>query len=60
MLVLKRTINEVLCIGEDVTVKVVSIEGGQVKLGIMAPPEVAIDREEVRKLKSGKAYEDRK
>ena len=44
MLVLTRKINQSIEIGDDVRVMVVSIEGGKVKLGIVAPPQFAIRR----------------
>lgn len=47
MLVLSRRIDQVLCIGDDIRVMVVGIEGGKVKLGIEAPDDVEIHREEV-------------
>jgi carbon storage regulator len=52
MLVLKRHIDERIVIGDDIVIQVVRIqggEGGSVRLGITAPPEVRIDREEVRR-----------
>ena len=47
MLVLARKLNESIVIGEDITVKVVSVENGVVKLGIDAPREVSIIRSEL-------------
>lgn len=51
MLVLSRKANEAVRIGEEVIVRVLAIRGGRVTLGIEAPPEVEIDREEVRQRK---------
>jgi len=48
MLVLTRCEDEIICIGNDITVMVVRIDRDQVRLGIKAPPDVAIDRQEVR------------
>ncbi len=48
MLVLTRAEDEVICIGNDITVMVVRIDRDQVRLGIKAPPDIAIDRQEVR------------
>lgn len=48
MLVLERRLSEVIIIGSDVRVMVVSISGDKVKLGIDAPKNVRVDREEVR------------
>ncbi|WP_431804181.1 carbon storage regulator CsrA [Halobacillus andaensis] len=47
MLVLNRKAGESVQIGEDISIKVVSVEGGQVKLGIDAPKYVDIHRQEV-------------
>lgn len=51
MLILSRLIDQVVCIGDDVTVKVVSIRGDKVRLGFDAPREIQIDRLEVREAK---------
>ena len=47
MLVLSRKINQSIVIGDDVRVVVVAIERDQVKLGIEAPRELAVNRSEV-------------
>jgi carbon storage regulator CsrA len=47
MLVLARKLNESIVIGENITIKVVSVENGVVKLGIDAPREVSIIRSEL-------------
>ena len=47
MLILTRKIHEVLCIGDNVTVKVLGIKGNQVQLGINAPRDVSVDRKEI-------------
>ena len=47
MLVLTRRIGEMVCIGQDITVTVISMDRGQVKLGIAAPRDVVVDREEI-------------
>ncbi len=47
MLILTRRIGERLCIGDDVSVAVLSIHGSQVRLGITAPNSVPVHREEV-------------
>lgn len=51
MLVLTRKPNQSLMIGDDVVVTVLGIHGNQVKIGIDAPPNVSVDREEVRERK---------
>lgn len=58
MLVLTRRVNECLCIGEGVVVKIISIRGQQVRIGIDAPKSISVDREEVRQLKKLKAAGD--
>jgi carbon storage regulator len=47
MLILSRRIDETVHIGDDIEVTVLSINGGQVRLGIKAPRTVAVDREEI-------------
>ncbi len=47
MLVLTRKLMEKLYIGDDICVTVVRLEGGQVRLGIEAPREVAVVRAEL-------------
>ncbi len=48
MLVLSRKPGQELMIGDDVTVSVVRVHGNRVQLGIVAPPDLRIQREEVR------------
>jgi len=47
MLILTRNSGETLCIGDDITVTVLAINGNQVRIGIDAPKSVAVHREEV-------------
>jgi carbon storage regulator len=47
MLVLTRKVGERIRIGDDVTVQVLEVRGGQVRLGLAAPAEIRIFREEV-------------
>ncbi|MDP8078871.1 carbon storage regulator CsrA [Phocoenobacter skyensis] len=49
MLILTRKLGESLLIGDNVEVTVLSVRGNQVKLGINAPKEVSVHREEVYK-----------
>jgi carbon storage regulator len=47
MLILTRRVGETLMIGNDVTVTVVAVNGNQVRIGIGAPKDVAVHREEI-------------
>ncbi len=47
MLILTRKIGEAIAINDNITIKVLEIRGGQVKLGIEAPSYVAVHREEI-------------
>jgi carbon storage regulator len=47
MLILTRRVGETLMIGIDVTVTVVAVNGNQVRIGISAPKDVAVHREEI-------------
>jgi len=47
MLILTRRAGESLIIGDDVTVTVLDIKGNQVRIGVNAPKEVSVHREEV-------------
>ena len=47
MLILSRKVNESLMIGDDVSVTVLSIKGGQIRIGISAPRDIAVHRQEI-------------
>lgn len=47
MLILTRKIGESLLIGEDISISVLSVRGNQVKIGVNAPKDVSVHREEI-------------
>jgi carbon storage regulator len=47
MLVLSRKLGETLVIGDNITVKVINVQGNAVRLGIEAPREVSVHRAEI-------------
>ena len=47
MLILTRKLGENIRIGDEVKITILDIKGGQVKLGIEAPPHIAVHREEI-------------
>ena len=47
MLILTRRVGEVVMIGNDVTVTVLGVKGNQVRIGVNAPRDVAVHREEI-------------
>ncbi|WGE89957.1 carbon storage regulator CsrA [Actinobacillus arthritidis] len=47
MLILTRKIGESLLIGDNVEITVLSVRGNQVKLGVKAPKEISVHREEI-------------
>ncbi|MBK8162585.1 MAG: carbon storage regulator CsrA [Gammaproteobacteria bacterium] len=47
MLILTRRVGETLVIGDDVTVTVLSVRGNQVRIGVNAPKNVTVHREEI-------------
>ena len=47
MLILTRRVGETLMIGDDVSITVLGVKGNQVRVGIDAPKEIAVHREEI-------------
>jgi carbon storage regulator len=56
MLVLTRHINESIAIGDSIVVTVLAIEGDRIKLGISAPREIQILRQEVIQPNKGQEH----
>jgi len=47
MLILTRRIGETLMVGDDVTITVLGVKGNQVRIGVNAPKDIAVHREEI-------------
>lgn len=47
MLILTRRIGETLMVGDEVTITVLGVKGNQVRIGVNAPKDVAVHREEI-------------
>lgn len=62
MLILTRKVGEALRVGDDVSLTVLGVKGSQVRIGIDAPREVAVHREEIyqRVVSAAMAEEDQK
>jgi carbon storage regulator len=57
VLILMRRVNETLMVGDEVTVTVLGVKGNQVKIGINAPREVGVHREEIYERIKGEEQE---
>ena len=58
MLILTRKANETLIVGNDVTVTILGVKGNQVRIGVNAPKEISVHREEVyNRIKAEKQQE---
>lgn len=51
-LILTRRTGEIINIGNDITVQVMGVVGNQVRIGVTAPKDVAVDRQEIRDRKN--------
>lgn len=47
MLILTRRVGETLMVGDDITVTVLGVKGNQVRIGVNAPKDVSVHREEI-------------
>jgi carbon storage regulator len=47
MLILTRRVGETVMVGDDITVTIVSVKGNQIRIGINAPRNVSVHREEI-------------
>ena len=47
MLILTRRVGETIVVGDDITVTVLGVKGNQVRIGVSAPRDVAVHREEI-------------
>ena len=52
MLVLSRRLNETIVINDDICITVVAVKGDRVRIGITAPKEMSVDRQEVHERRS--------
>ena len=61
MLILTRRVGETLMVGDEVTVTVLGVKGNQVRIGVNAPKDVAVHREEIyQRIQNENAKQDPK
>lgn len=59
MLILTRRVSEALIIGDDVVVNVLGVKGNQVRIGVEAPKDVSVHREEIyKRIQAEKDHDD--
>ncbi|MBX2836215.1 MAG: carbon storage regulator CsrA [Gammaproteobacteria bacterium] len=59
MLILSRRTDESIVIGDEVTITILSVKGKQVRIGITAPADVSVHREEIyQRIQSGESITD--
>ena len=59
MLILSRRTDESIVIGDEVTITILSVKGKQVRIGITAPPDVSVHREEIyQRIQSGEPIDN--
>lgn len=59
MLILTRRVGETLMVGDEVTVTVLGVKGNQVRIGVNAPKDIAVHREEIyERIKREQATEE--
>lgn len=47
MLILTRRVNETIKIGADISITIVDVKGGKVRIGVVAPRDIVVHREEI-------------